>query len=42
MSDESIRFKTLTEIARSIESKEVSPVEVTETILDLIETHDGR
>ena len=42
MSDESLRFKTLTEVARSIESREASPVEVTATMLDLVGTHDGR
>ena len=42
MSDGSLRFKTLTEIASHIESKQVSPVEVTRTMLDLIEEHDGR
>ena len=42
MSDESLRFSTLTEVANRIETKQVSPVEVTRAMLDLIDRHDGR
>ena len=42
MNDDSIRFETLTEIASRIESRQVSPVEVTRAMLELIEEHDGR
>ena len=42
MSDESLRFNTLTGIAGQIESKQVSPVEITRAMLDLITEHDGR
>ena len=42
MTDESLRFETLTQIGSRIERKQVSPVEVTRAMLDLIEEHDGR
>ncbi len=42
MNAKSLRFQTITEIAGSIESKEVSPVEVTTALLELIEAEDGR
>ena len=42
MNDEALHFKTLTEIARSIKSGEVSPVEVTGAMLNRIEALDGR
>lgn len=36
-----IHFSSLTEVARSIESLELSPVELTQLILDRISTLDG-
>ncbi|PKB80737.1 MAG: amidase [SAR202 cluster bacterium Io17-Chloro-G9] len=42
MSDAPLHFKTLTEVAGMIESRQVSPVAVTETILKRIEELDGR
>ena len=42
MNDESLHFKTLTEIADAIELKEVSPLDVTEALLDRITELDGR
>ena len=42
MADESLHFKTITELAGLIESKQVSPVEATKAQLDRIEELDGR
>ena len=42
MSDDRFHFMTLTEVASLIESKAVSPVEVTEALLDRIGELDGR
>jgi amidase len=40
MSDTPLHFKTITELAALIKSKELSPVEVAEAMLDRIEEHD--
>ena len=42
MDDTPLHFKTLTEVASLIESRQVSPVEVTEATLKRIEELDGR
>ena len=42
MDDTPLHFKTLTEVASLIESKQLSPVEVTEAMLERIEELDGR
>ena len=40
MSETPLHFKTITEVASKIKSKELSPVEVTEAILDRIQRQD--
>lgn len=42
MEDTPLHFKTLTELGGLIRSKQVSPVEVTEAMLQRIEDYDGR
>ena len=42
MSDTPLYFKTITEVARLIRSKEVSPVEITSLVLQRIDDLDGR
>ena len=42
MGDTPLHFKTLTEVGSLIRSKQVSPVEVTEAMLQRIEDYDGR
>ncbi len=42
MADESHHFKTITEVAGLIESKQVSPVQLTTAQLDRIQALDGR
>ena len=42
MGDTPLHFKTLTEVASLIASRQVSPVEVTEAMLKRIEDYDGR
>ena len=40
MSETPLHFKTITEVASKIKSKDLSPVEVTEAILDRIQRQD--
>ena len=40
MSDTPLHFKTITKLAALIESKALSPVEVTEAMLSRIQVHD--
>jgi amidase len=42
MSDAPLHFKTITEMATLIESKQLSPVEVTRAMLERIEALDGK
>ena len=42
MSETPLHFKTITELAGLIESKEISPVELTEAMLTRIQEQDSR
>ena len=41
MTSEEIAFTSLSELARRIADKQLSPIEVTETVLARIKAHDG-